>query len=83
MEVRDGNKELFAIVRAQGKKLGIDIEGKVGGGASDAGWTVRAGAPSLCAMGAIGEFNHSDREYIFIDSLVKRAKLLALSIDAV
>lgn len=83
MEVRDENKELFEIVRAQGKKLGIDIEGKVGGGASDAGWTVRAGAPSLCAMGAIGEFNHSDREYIFIDSLVKRAKLLALSIDAV
>lgn len=83
MEVRTGNEELFEIVRAQGKKLGINIEGKVGGGASDSGWTVRAGAPSICAMGAIGEFNHSDREYIYIDSLVKRAKLLALSIDAV
>lgn len=82
MEVRDLNKQLFEIVRAQGKKLGLAIEAKIGGGASDAGWTVRAGAPSLCAMGAIGEFNHSDREYIYLDSLVKRAKLLALSIEA-
>lgn len=83
MEPREANKQLFEIVRAQGQKLGLDIEGKVGGGASDAGWTVRAGAPSLCAMGAIGQFNHSDREYIYLDSLVKRAKLLALSIDSV
>ncbi|MDR3563434.1 MAG: M20 family metallopeptidase [Negativicutes bacterium] len=83
MEARDENKKLFEIVREQGKKLGLEIEGKVGGGASDSGWTVRAGAPSLCAMGAIGEFNHSDREYIFVDSLVKRAKLLALTLDAV
>lgn len=83
MEPREENRKLFEIVREQGKKLGLDIEGKLGGGASDAGWTVRAGAPSLCAMGAIGEFNHSDREYIHIDSLVKRAKLLALSINAV
>lgn len=83
MEARDANRKLFEVVRAQGQKLGLDIEGKVGGGASDAGWTVRAGAPSICAMGAIGQFNHSDREYIYLDSLVKRAKLLALSIDAV
>ncbi|MDR3560832.1 MAG: M20 family metallopeptidase [Negativicutes bacterium] len=83
MEACDENKKLFEIVRQQGEKLGLTIEGKIGGGASDSGWTVRAGAPSICAMGAIGEFNHSDREYIFVDSLVKRAKLLAMSIDAV
>jgi glutamate carboxypeptidase len=83
MEARNENKKLFEIVKEQGAKLGLKIEGKIGGGASDSGWTVRAGAPSICAMGAIGEFNHSDREYIFVDSLVKRAKLLALAIDAV
>jgi len=83
MEVTEDNKKLFEIVREQGEKIGLNIEAKVGGGSSDAGWTVRAGAPSLCAMGAMGEFNHTSREYIFVDSLVKRAKLLALSIDAV
>ena len=83
MEVTEGNLKLYEIVKAQGKKLGLDVEKKVGGGASDAGWTVRAGAPSVCAMGALGSLNHSDREYIVLDGLAERAKLLALSIDAV
>ena len=83
MEVTEGNLKLYEIVRQQGEKLGLAVEKKVGGGASDAGWTVRAGTPSLCAMGARGSFNHSDREFIELDSLVERTKLLALSIDAV
>lgn len=82
MVVTDGNKALFEVVKEQAQKLGITMTAKVGGGSSDAGWTVRAGAPTLCGMGAIGEFNHTTREYIFIDSLVQRAKLLALSIQA-
>jgi len=82
MEVTEGNLRLYEMVKQQGKLLGIDVKSKVGGGSSDSGWTVRAGAPTLCSMGAMGEFNHSDREYILIDSLVERAKLLALSINA-
>jgi glutamate carboxypeptidase len=83
MADRPENYKLYEIVREQGKKPDLDIEVKVGGGASDTGRTVRAGAPSVCTMRALGEFNHSDREYIFVDSLIKWAKLLALSIDAV
>jgi glutamate carboxypeptidase len=83
MEVTEGNLKLYEIVREQGRKLGLDIEKKVGGGASDAGWTVRAGAPSICSMGALGALNHSEREYIVLAGLVERTKLLALSVDAV
>ena len=83
MEVTEGNLKLYEVVKEQGKKLGLDIEKKVGGGSSDSGWTVRAGAPSLCSMGALGALNHSAREYIILSSLVERAKLLALSIEAV
>ena len=83
MEVTEGNLKLYEIVKEQGRKLGLDIEKKVGGGASDAGWTVRAGAPSICSMGALGALNHSEREYIVLSGLVERAKLLALSVDAV
>lgn len=82
MEVTDENLRLYEIVKEQGKRLGLDVKSKVGGGSSDSGWTVRAGAPTLCSMGTIGEFNHSDREYIVLDSLAARAKLLALSIAA-
>ena len=82
MFATEDNKKLFEIVQEQARKIGIEMTAKIGGGSSDAGWTVRAGAPTLCGMGAIGEFNHTTREYIFVDSLVQRAKLLALSIDA-
>ena len=82
MVATEDNKKLFTLVQQQAEKLGIEMTARVGGASSDAGWTVRAGAPTLCGMGAIGEFNHTTREYIFVDSLVQRAKLLALSIDA-
>ena len=83
MAVTEANLKVYELVKAQGKKLGLDIDKKVGGGSSDSGWTVRAGAPSICSMGALGALNHSDREYIELPGLVERAKLLALSVDAV
>ena len=83
MAVTEANLKLYELVKAQGEKLGLDIDKKIGGGSSDSGWTVRAGAPSLCSMGALGALNHSDREYIELAGLVERAKLLALSVDAV
>lgn len=84
METTEGVKRLFALVQEQGQKLGIpEIQGFVVGGGSDAAWTVRAGAPTVCSMGPRGGLNHSDREYIFVDGLIERSKLLALCVDAV
>ena len=83
METTEGVKSLFALVQEQGKKLGIDIQGFVSGGGSDASLTVQAGAPTVCAMGSRGGLNHSVDEYILLDGFMERAKLLALCIDAV
>ncbi len=85
METTEAGLNLFNIVREQGKRLGIEpeIEGIITGGGSDACWTVMAGSPSICGMGARGELNHGEHEYIQLDSLDERAKLLALSIMAV
>lgn len=85
MEKTEAGMKLFEIVREQGIKLGIEPEIKpifVGGG-SDSSWTVMAGAPTVCAMGARGELNHGEHEYIQLYSLDERAKLLACSIVAV
>lgn len=85
MEKTEAGMTLFNIVREQGIKLGIEPEIKpifVGGG-SDSCWTVMAGAPTVCAMGARGELNHGEHEYIQLYSLDERAKLLACSIAAV
>lgn len=84
MEKTEGGMKLFGIVQEQGRKLGIEPEIKpifVGGG-SDACWTVMAGVPTVCAMGARGELNHGEHEYIQAYSLNERAKLLACSIVA-
>ncbi|EAX48780.1 peptidase dimerisation domain protein [Thermosinus carboxydivorans Nor1] len=84
METTDKVLSLFKLVQEQGRKLGIEeIGGFVVGGGSDAAWTTRVGAPTVCSMGPRGGLNHSEREYIEIDGLIERAKLLALCIDAV
>jgi glutamate carboxypeptidase len=85
METTEEGLRLFETVRQQGVLLGIEpeIEGIVTGGGSDACWTVMAGSPSICGMGARGELNHGKDEYICLDSLDERAKLLAFSMMAV
>lgn len=83
MEKTEGNVALYEIVRAQGEKLGVDIQGITVGAGSDSCYTTAAGAPTVCAMGARGELNHSAQEYMHLDSLTERAKILALSIMAI
>ena len=39
------------------------------------------GIPLLDGMGAVGEGYHSDREFVFADSLVQKAKLIAELIE--
>jgi glutamate carboxypeptidase len=56
----------------------VDIELKAGGsgGGSDANFVAPLGIPVLDGLGAIGEGLHSEREYIFADSLEERKRLL-------
>ena len=61
--------------------LGIELKAGGTGGASDGNFVAPLGIPVLDGMGAIGEGYHSDREYIFANSLEERAKLLAALIE--
>ena len=47
------------------------------GGGSDSCYTQADGIPSVCGMGGCGEFCHTNKEYISIDSVPLRAKILA------
>ena len=64
--------------KAQSIAAGIGIELKAGGsgGGSDGNFVAPLGVPVLDGLGAIGEGLHSEREFIFIDSLQERARLL-------
>ncbi len=53
------------------------VPGILGGG-SDANRTSAQGVPSIDGLGPFGEFAHSDKEYIVLDSLPKKMINLAL-----
>ena len=48
------------------------------GGGSDSCYTQAVGIPSICGMGACGEFCHTNKEYARIDSISLRTKILTL-----
>jgi len=77
MPYGEGNQAAFQKAAQIAKdKLGIELKAGGTGGASDGNFVAPLGIPVLDGMGAIGEGYHSDREYIFADSLEDRAKLL-------
>ena len=65
--------------KARELAAGIKLELRAGGtgGASDANFVAPLGIPVLDGLGAVGDGEHSEREFIFKDSLIERAELLA------
>jgi glutamate carboxypeptidase len=57
--------------------IGMELKAGGSGGGSDANFVAPLGIPVLDGMGAVGEGYHSEREYIFADSLGERVKLLS------
>lgn len=81
MEIIDGTKDLFEIVRKTSLELGLpEPHEKTVGGGSDASYSTMVGVPALCGMGAQGKYQHTNKEYGNLESLFERTKLLAASI---
>ena len=57
--------------------IGIELKAGGTGGASDANFVAPLGISVLDGLGAIGEGYHSEREFIFADSLEQRVKLVS------
>jgi glutamate carboxypeptidase len=70
-------KATFEKAKAIAVEVGIELKAGGSGGGSDANFVAPLGIPVLDGLGAIGEGLHSEREFIFTDSLQERAKLLA------
>ena len=70
-------KATFEKAKSIAEQIGIELKAGGTGGGSDANFVAPLGIPVLDGLGAIGEGYHSDREYIFADSLVARTKLVA------
>ncbi len=74
----EATEKLFQHLKSTSEKYGLGTLVPIeSGGGSDSAYTQLAGVPSVCAVGACGDFCHTINEYADIGSLASRAKLLA------
>jgi glutamate carboxypeptidase len=74
------NKRLFSFFDGQAQKLDIPLVEEFRAGVSDANTLAGEGVPVLDGLGPVGEFDHSDREYMLKSSLPERSLLLAATL---
>ncbi|MGF1784932.1 M20 family metallopeptidase [Photobacterium swingsii] len=67
---------LMALVEKSGEELGIDIKWQEVGGGSDANLTAVLGIPTLDGLGPAGAGFHSADEYLELNTIEPRIKLL-------
>lgn len=77
MPFDDMMKSIFDKAQDIASTIGIELKAGGTGGGSDANFVAPLGIPVLDGLGAIGEGYHSEREYIFANSLDERVKLLS------
>lgn len=76
MAASDDTSSLMSLVEEAGKAEGIPITWQAVGGGSDANHTAALGIPTLDGLGPIGAGFHSTAEYLQIDSILPRIRLL-------
>jgi len=77
MPFDDLMKSTFEKAKGIAEKIGMELKAGGTGGASDGNFVAPLGIPVLDGMGAVGDGAHSEREFIFADSLEQKAKLIA------
>ena len=83
MEETDRTAALFALYRETSTALGLGTpESVYSAGCSDSAFTTSMGIPTLCAVGVLGEGQHSPHEHALEESLLTQAKRLAAAILA-
>lgn len=68
---------LHARAQAIAQGLGFEINPQYSGGGSDGNFTGAMGIPTLDGLGAEGGGAHTSGEYIVVDSLARRGRLMA------
>lgn len=67
----------FTRAQAIAAGLGLALSEGSTGGASDANFVAPLGVPVLDGLGLVGEWAHSEREFVRVESIPQRAALLA------
>ncbi|MFE6052074.1 M20 family metallopeptidase [Kitasatospora sp. NPDC056446] len=73
------SEQLFRLAR----RLLPGLEGTAVGGGSDGNFTAALGVPTLDGLGAVGGGAHADHEYLVVDAMVPRARLVTGLVNAI
>jgi len=71
------SEALLEILKDEGRKLGIEVDGLATGGCSDGNWTAALGVPTIDGMGPVGENSHRPDEYMQLDSFIPSLTMVA------
>ncbi|MGD0464577.1 MAG: hydrolase [Tepidisphaeraceae bacterium] len=71
-------RRLLDAIISCGRDLDLSLGHRASGGASDGNRLAAAGLPNIDSLGVRGDLIHSPGEFLFTDSLVERAQLVAL-----
>lgn len=74
----EAHLKLFTRCQQCAKALGCDLTWKPSGGVCDGNILSNAGVPTIDTLGAVGGNIHTHDEYIELDSLLSRSKIVAL-----
>jgi len=77
MPFDEAMKATFEKARSIAAQIGMELKAGGTGGASDANFVAPLGISVLDGLGAVGEGYHSEREYIFAESMEQRTRLVA------
>jgi glutamate carboxypeptidase len=77
MPFDDRMKTTFEKAKTIAASIGMELKTGGTGGGSDGNFVAPLGIPVLDGMGAVGEGYHSEREYIFADSMEQKARLVS------
>jgi glutamate carboxypeptidase len=76
-EASVADRALFERARRVGATLGLDLWPSGTGGGSDGNFTAALGVPTLDGLGIVGDDAHAPTEWVDLNSLPRRAALLA------
>ncbi len=68
--------DVFAVAHDAAASLGFAVRGVAVGGGSDGNFTAAIGIPTLDGLGAVGGGAHADHEWVEVDTMVDRTRLL-------
>jgi glutamate carboxypeptidase len=77
LERSQGAARLFEAARAHARQLGLDLTESASGGGSDGNLVGALGIPVLDGLGVEGGGAHAPDEHALLDSIPRRAALLA------